>query len=66
MVNSFAGKKYLVVSTTSWLGGKNPFLGFAYMVVGGVCVLLALVFFLKNLTSGRKLGDPRFMSWNPN
>lgn len=66
VVNSFAGKKYLVVSTTSWLGGKNPFLGFAYMVVGGVCVLLALVFFLKNLTSGRKLGDPRFMSWNPN
>ena len=43
---SFGGKKKLVLSTTSWLGGKNDFLGVAYITVGSLCFLLALLFFL--------------------
>ncbi|CAD6338759.1 unnamed protein product [Miscanthus lutarioriparius] len=43
---SFGGKKKLVLSTATWLGGKNDFLGFAYLIVGGLCIFLAFAFTL--------------------
>eukprot|EP01121_Diplochlamys_sp_Union-15-3_P018239 TRINITY_DN6606_c0_g1_i1.p1 TRINITY_DN6606_c0_g1~~TRINITY_DN6606_c0_g1_i1.p1 ORF type:complete len:308 (-),score=52.15 TRINITY_DN6606_c0_g1_i1:36-959(-) len=63
-VESFDGKKYLVISEVSWLGGKNPFLGYAYIIVGAVCIFLAFVFLLKHKISGRALGDSRYLAWN--
>ncbi|GER49751.1 ALA-interacting subunit 3 [Striga asiatica] len=32
---AFNGKKKLVISTTTWIGGKNDFLGRVYITVGG-------------------------------
>ncbi|KAF5178387.1 Ala-interacting subunit [Thalictrum thalictroides] len=61
---SFSGKKKLVLSTTSWLGGKNDFMGIAYLTVGGLCFILALAFTVFNLLKPRKLGDPSYLSWN--
>ncbi|XP_047982625.1 ALA-interacting subunit 1-like [Salvia hispanica] len=63
---SFSGKKKLVLSTTSWLGGKNDFVGIAYLTVGGLCFFLALVFLLIYLIKPRQLGDPSYLSWNRN
>lgn len=46
-------EKALVITTTNWLGGKNLFLGWGYIVVGIVCLLFAIVFIVKQLTCPR-------------
>jgi len=63
-VTQFHGKKQIVLSTASWLGGKNPFLGYAYMVVGAACILLAIIFLLKHVISGRRPGDTSYLDWS--
>ncbi|XP_076341079.1 cell cycle control protein 50A isoform X2 [Tachypleus tridentatus] len=52
-VTSFKGTKRFILSTTTWLGGKNPFLGIAYIVVGSICLILSLVFLVIHKKFGR-------------
>lgn len=61
--SEFSGEKYIVLSTVSWMGGKNPFLGYAYIVVGGLCIILGIGFGLRHLIRPRKLGDVRYLNW---
>ncbi|KAG2252688.1 hypothetical protein Bca52824_082824 [Brassica carinata] len=61
---SFNGEKKLVLSTTSWLGGRNDFLGVAYLTVGSICLFLAVTFSVLYLVKPRQLGDPSYLSWN--
>lgn len=63
-VVAYGGTKTLVISTRTVIGGKNPFLGIAYIVVGGLCLLLGLVFTARHLIKPRKLGDHRYLTWN--
>ncbi|GAA5964724.1 hypothetical protein JCM21900_003011 [Sporobolomyces salmonicolor] len=63
-VAPFGGTKSIVFSTVSFIGGKNPFLGIAYIAVGGACVVLGLALTLRHLIKPRKLGDPQYLSWN--
>ena len=43
-VTSFFGQKRFILSTTSWSGGKNSFLGLAYIVFGSLCFVISIIF----------------------
>lgn len=45
-VSSFAGSKYFVLSTTNLLGGTNYFLAVCYIIVGALCIMFGLIFFI--------------------
>ncbi|XP_053701313.1 cell cycle control protein 50A-like isoform X1 [Synchiropus splendidus] len=51
-VISFGGRKRMILSTMSWMGGKNPFLGLAYITMGVVLFLLAVIFLMVHLVCG--------------
>lgn len=65
-VAAFKGTKSIVISTTSWLGGKNDFLGYAYIMVGSLCFLLASLFLIKHCFHERPLGDMHYFNWHNN
>jgi len=45
-VSTFNGAKYFVLSTVNAFGGKNNFLGISYIVVGSICIVMAILFFI--------------------
>ncbi|KAK9728496.1 alkylphosphocholine resistance protein lem3 [Basidiobolus ranarum] len=63
-VKRYGGTKAIVISTVSFLGGRNPFLGIAYIAVGVACVVLGALFTARHLYKPRKLGDHTYLSWN--
>ncbi|KAL4065443.1 CDC50/LEM3 family [Scleroderma yunnanense] len=63
-VQGYKGTKSLVISTVSWIGGKNPFLGWAYVAASAVFVLLAVAGTIRHLVKPRRLGDMSLLSWN--
>lgn len=52
-VNSYDGTKSILLSTRTIMGGKNPFLGIAYVVVGGLCIVLGALFTATHLIKPR-------------
>ncbi|KAM0287491.1 hypothetical protein ACHAQH_000445 [Verticillium albo-atrum] len=61
---AYKGSKSIVISTRTVMGGRNNFLGIAYVVVGGLCIVLGGVFTVTHLLKPRKLGDHTYLSWN--
>lgn len=49
----FGGEKAFVLSTVNAFGGKNSFLGISYIVVGGICLIMALLFFFGYKTHNK-------------
>jgi hypothetical protein len=56
-VRMFDGTKSIVISTVSWIGGKQPFLGWSYVAVSAVCVFLAVAGTVKHMIRPRRMGD---------
>ena len=52
-VTVYGGTKSIVISTSTVMGGKNPFLGIAYVVVGGICIVLGALFTVAHLIKPR-------------
>jgi len=63
-VIEYGGTKSIIISTRTVVGGRNPFLGIAYVVVAGICVVLGTLFTVTHLIKPRKLGDHTYLSWN--
>uniref|UniRef100_A0A7N0RE09 ALA-interacting subunit n=1 Tax=Kalanchoe fedtschenkoi TaxID=63787 RepID=A0A7N0RE09_KALFE len=61
---SFGGKKTLVLSTANWLGGRNDFLGLAYISVGFSSMAISLFFTVLHIKYPRPYGDTSCLSWN--
>ncbi|OAQ70635.1 CDC50 family protein [Pochonia chlamydosporia 170] len=60
----YKGTKSILLTTRTVMGGRNNFLGIAYIAVGGVCILLGAIFTATHLIRPRKLGDHTYLSWN--
>ncbi|KAH9048526.1 transcription regulator [Lactarius hengduanensis] len=63
-VRSYSGTKSIVISTVSWMGGKNPFLGWAYVAAASLFVALAIAGTIRHVMKPRRLGDMSLLSWN--
>lgn len=63
-VDSFDGTKSLVITNLGEFGGKNPYLGVAYIVVGSISLLFGTLFALKQMISPRPIADASLLNWN--
>ncbi|KAJ9066620.1 alkylphosphocholine resistance protein lem3 [Entomophthora muscae] len=52
-ISKYGGKKYIVFSTIGNLGGRNSFLGLAYISMGAVSVLLGILFTARHFFKPR-------------
>lgn len=56
-VRVYDGTKSILLSTRTIMGGRNPFLGIAYVVVGGICIVLGALFTATHLIKPRLVGN---------
>eukprot|EP00916_Digyalum_oweni_P022425 GHVL01037149.1.p1 GENE.GHVL01037149.1~~GHVL01037149.1.p1 ORF type:complete len:326 (-),score=52.04 GHVL01037149.1:1681-2658(-) len=62
-VKSYDGTKSVVIATTNWTGGKNNFIGIAYIIGGSLCFLFGIIFTIRHILHPRALGDIKYLYW---
>eukprot|EP01134_Creolimax_fragrantissima_P006443 CFRG6443T1 len=60
----FSGNKKILITTMSWMGAQNHFLGIIYLAAGSVSVVIGLLFIFRQLCVPRRFGDARYLKWN--
>ena len=63
-VNMFKGTKSVVLSTSSWIGGRSLVIGASHISVAALCFLLGIVLSGMQLLRPRRVGDTSYLSWN--
>lgn len=63
-VESFKGSKSLIISTLTSMGGRNKYIGVAYIVVSVFAFVLTFMFVAKHMMSERRaMGDIKLLRW---
>ncbi|KAG1447059.1 hypothetical protein G6F46_011632 [Rhizopus delemar] len=62
-ITQYGGTKSIVLTGTSFLGDRNPFMGMAWIVMGCVCAIVGVFFLGWHFFKPRKLGDHDRLSW---
>uniref|UniRef100_A0A7S1TGJ3 ALA-interacting subunit n=1 Tax=Compsopogon caeruleus TaxID=31354 RepID=A0A7S1TGJ3_9RHOD len=62
-VAAFNGQKFFLFQQVGWFGARNAFLGYAYVIVGGLCILLATLFLVRHIWNPRRpaFDDPNLI-----
>lgn len=59
----FDGRKHIMLSTTTWMGGKNDFIGGSFIGTGVVFLLCSLGFLYISFKKVRETADTSKLSW---
>jgi hypothetical protein len=56
-VDVFKGRKYFILTNASIIGAENSFIGVAYLIVGAVSLLVAVIFLILKLKGPNSSGN---------
>ncbi|WFD33357.1 hypothetical protein MCUN1_000170 [Malassezia cuniculi] len=63
-VSMFTGTKSFIISTSSWMGGRNPVMGASNISVAALCFFAGFLLTAKQIFFPRHVGDMSYLSWN--
>ena len=62
-VQSYQGTKSVVLSTSTWAGGKNAFIGISYVVIGALSIFFTIAYAWLHFKNPRRLIDVDYLDW---